>query len=1069
MGTQADDTHLSEMGALEPSSVIPGWKIGIPLIRLFACGPFTIEVLHEVPGGDATQARYAPLPPERLHGRGPAPALTFLKLLTSQADRYAPKDWLIEHLRGDDYLITPKRLENIVSFVRQLLSLPDGTRPAGMLRYVRASHESGDGYRLAPYPLIWLDVDALAHTVRQACLLERFGDDPLPQWERAYQLASRGTYLSEEPYSDWAEVRREEVEGHLRQCVHALARLWLARQGEAAEEEVLHLLRGYWPRHPEDEDVAWGLMDLLGRRGRYQEALDIFACLEQSLEEQGLTKEGKPRVPDQRTRDLADYLRLKERQPLISRPSQWEPALPSSEVALVRHDGILAIPAENIEIPLSPSDQRKLPTPLWNVPHHRNPFFTGREDVLTHLHDVLHDVLNRKASGRGLTPLALCGLGGIGKTQCVLEYAYRYAHEYQAIFWIKADTRENLLADFLTLAGLLHLPEQSAEDRAVTVAAVQRWFQSQERWLLILDNVEELTLVREFLPSGLQGHVLFTTRMQALGGLAYGVPVEEMDQETGALFLLRRAGLCPPDTSRFDTTTASARLAQALVQELGGLPLALDQAGAYIEETASDLQAYLDGYHSSRQALLERRGGMTTDHPECVATTWTLAFTRIENSDPLAASLLHLCAFLDPDAIPEELLFAGLHHLTSSSGEIDLLRFNEAVGALLRFSLARRNGETRTLTLHRLVQAMIQDMMNPPQHTQYATPVIQALLSLFPHNIEVDNWPQCQRLLPHVHVVIAHPEWYSHAHAQIATLCNQAGYYLREQAWYQEAEVLYQKGLALREHCLGASHPDTAQICYNLGRLYFDTGQYTLSIQFHQRALAIREQVLAPDDFHIARSLNSLAFAYYIQDVATEEIEPLFLRALSIYEQAIGRDHPITSHCLSNLALFYASQDRFLEAERLLLEVQAIRERHLPPVHLDTARSLQNLAWLYIYQKKQDRYKEAKKLLERSLAIRSTLLGAFHPQVAISLHHLAWLLEAENNYTEAEHLYQQILSIRERSLGPASPKVALTRKHYAALLRKMGREEEATALEAHEGQGSDAHAFQSHEPTLSAQ
>jgi tetratricopeptide (TPR) repeat protein len=313
----------------DPATSIPGWREGIPLIRLFACGPFTIEVLHEVPTGDLMQARYIALPPERLHGRGPAPALTFLKLLTSQPDRYAPKDWLIEHLRGDEYLITPKRLENIVSFVRQFLSLPDGTKPPGMLRYVRASHESGDGYRLAPYPLIWLDVDALAANVRQACLLERFGDDALPYWERAYQLACRGTYLAEEPYSDWAEARREEVEGHLRQCVHALARLWLARHGTAAEEEVLHLLRSYWPRPPDDEDVAWGLMDLLGRRGRYQEALEVYAVLEQSLEEQGLTKEGEPRKPDQRTRDLADYLRLKERQSLISPPTRQESASPS--------------------------------------------------------------------------------------------------------------------------------------------------------------------------------------------------------------------------------------------------------------------------------------------------------------------------------------------------------------------------------------------------------------------------------------------------------------------------------------------------------------------------------------------------------------------------------------------------------------------------------------------------------------------------------------------------------------------------------------------------------------------
>jgi hypothetical protein len=111
----------------------------VPLVRIFACGPFTIEVLQEAPAGAAAQARYAPLPPERLHGRGPAPALIFLKLLISQPDRYAPKDWLIEHLRADEYIITPKRLENIVSFVRQFLSLPNGTRPPGMLRYVRAS------------------------------------------------------------------------------------------------------------------------------------------------------------------------------------------------------------------------------------------------------------------------------------------------------------------------------------------------------------------------------------------------------------------------------------------------------------------------------------------------------------------------------------------------------------------------------------------------------------------------------------------------------------------------------------------------------------------------------------------------------------------------------------------------------------------------------------------------------------------------------------------------------------------------------------------------------------------
>jgi hypothetical protein len=275
----------------------------VPLVRIFACGPFTIEILQEAPAGDAGQARYAPLPPERLHGRGPAPAVTFLKLLISHPDRYAPKDWLIEHLRTDDYTITPGRLENIVSFVRKLLSLPDGTRPAGMLRYVRASHESGDGYRLAPYPLIWLDVDALAHTVRQACLLERFGDDALPYWERAYQLASRGTYLAEEPYSEWAEPRRAEVRGALRQSVHALSHAYLRQPGGQGQAE--RLLRDYLIRFPTDEDALRWLLELLCGQERFHDLAQWFERSRRAVEEEG-------RVLDARTLDVWEYARTKQ-------------------------------------------------------------------------------------------------------------------------------------------------------------------------------------------------------------------------------------------------------------------------------------------------------------------------------------------------------------------------------------------------------------------------------------------------------------------------------------------------------------------------------------------------------------------------------------------------------------------------------------------------------------------------------------------------------------------------------------------------------------------------------------
>lgn len=366
---------------------------------------------------------------------------------------------------------------------------------------------------------------------------------------------------------------------------------------------------------------------------------------------------------------------------------------------------------------------------FWYVPHLRNPFFTGREELLSHLHEMLHAEKQTVA----VTQRALCGLGGVGKTQIVLEYAYRYQYEYQAIFWIKADTRENLLADFLALAHLLHLSEQTAQDSAITIAAIKRWFQLHERWLLIFDNADDLALVRKFLPSGQRGHTLLTTRAQALGGLAHSVQVEEMNQEVGAHFLLRRAGLLSPDISSLDVTSTHYQLARVIVQELGGLPLALDQAGAYIEETSSSLREYLEVYRAHCFALLQRRGGLTTNHPEPVATTWALAFEQVEQGNPMAADLLRLCAFLDPDAIPEEVLLVSIQQLAPVSDTVDLLQLHEAIGALLRFSLVRRNGETRTLTIHRLVQVMVQQAIGKEAEHLWAVRAAQVVYQALPH------------------------------------------------------------------------------------------------------------------------------------------------------------------------------------------------------------------------------------------------------------------------------------------------------------------------------------------------
>jgi hypothetical protein len=285
-------------------------------------------------------------------------------------------------------------------------------------------------------------------------------------------------------------------------------------------------------------------------------------------------------------------------------------------------------------VPERPAFPGALP-PVWNVPK-RNPFFTGREEVLKHIHDTL-----TKVSTAALTqPQAISGLGGVGKTQTAVEYAYRYHDDYSAVLWVGADTREALVAGFVRIAELLGLPEKAAQDQNLAVAAVARWLENNSGWLLILDNADDPKLAREFLPKGQGHHVLLTTRAQATRGVARRVKIEEMAPEEGALFLLRRTKILTEDAPLDAAPETERAQAIAIAQELDGLPLALDQAGAYIEETDCGLSDYLALYQARGAELRRRRGEMATDHPDPVAMIWDISFKKIEETNPAAAELL---------------------------------------------------------------------------------------------------------------------------------------------------------------------------------------------------------------------------------------------------------------------------------------------------------------------------------------------------------------------------------------------------------------------------------------------
>ncbi|HEX6480160.1 MAG TPA: FxSxx-COOH system tetratricopeptide repeat protein, partial [Ktedonobacteraceae bacterium] len=676
------------------------------------------------------------------------------------------------------------------------------------------------------------------------------------------------------------------------------------------------------------------------------------------------------------------------------------------------------------------------PTAVWNVPYQRNLFFTGRDELLKQLHDNL---TNRKAVA--LTQ-AISGLGGVGKTQTALEYAYRYQDDYQYVLWVNAASRETLNSSFLELARLLNLSEKNEPNQNITIQAMKRWLEQHDHWLLLVDSADELSLANDFLPTGGKGHILLTTRTQAPGPPARKIDVEVMDKDEGMLFLLRRAGVLERDAPLSQSLETDRVAADAIVEEMGRLPLALDQAGAYIEETHCGVSGYLESYRKRQAELLNRRGGTGKEHPEPVATTWSLSFQRVEEHNPMATDLLRVCAFLAPDAISVEIFVTGASELGPHIKPLttDATRINEAIGVLQRYSLVKRDPQEPILSIHRLVQAVQKESMSEQMQREWAERTVRAVNLAFPSFADVTDvmlWKECEPLLPHAQVCKALIEQWNFAFPEAGRLLYETGRYLFDRAQYAQAELLYELALSIREQAQSTGHYDTARTLHALAWLYKDQGQYEQKrTELLDEALKIRK--------HVSRILYELAWVYKDQG-RSKEAEPLFeaVLVLNVRKEIAGDERAETASALHALAQLYQDQGRYEQAEPLFEEALEARKQALEPQHLQVADSLHALAWLYQIQ---GRYEEAKTLYQRAWAIREQVRGPWHPLTAETLRAIGQLYQDQGRYEEAELRFTQALEARKQVLGPQHPQVADSLHALAWLYQIQGRYQKAEPL-----------------------
>lgn len=656
---------------------------------------------------------------------------------------------------------------------------------------------------------------------------------------------------------------------------------------------------------------------------------------------------------------------------------------------------------------------------IWNIPYNRNPNFIGRVQLLDGLRTAL-------ASGRpaALTQV-MTGLGGVGKTQIVVEYAYRFATEYEVVWWIRAEEATKLAVDYAALASELELPEKDASEQlepearpSMIVKAVRRWLRQNGGWLLIFDNVQGSTDVRNYLPQGSTGHVIVTSRNPNWQGMS-PLPVDLMERNESVNFLLKR------------TRLVEEQAASSLAEVLGDLPLALEQAGAYIEETNCSISEYLNLFAMYSQELLTRATG--ADYQETVATTWKVSFEEVKKKSPAAEDLLSLCAFLGPDEIPLQVLISskGSQHLPGSLAKAieDPMAFNDVVASLRRYSLVKVS-EDRLLSVHRLVQAVGRARLTEEDRKDWAEIAVLLLSEAFQFDSDdLRTWPACSTLLPHALAATEHAKALQVAYEATGRLLTALGKYSVGRVEFAKVKAAFAQALAIDEQIHGPDDPTVAKDATNLGFLLKNQGDLPGAKTYFGRALQINLKVYGANDPEVAISLNNLGII--LKDLGRlKEAQKEFEQALEINEKRYGPEHPEVAGTLNNLGYLLKDKGHMKGALVYFERALKINEAVDGADPRSVATNLNNLG--IIFKDKGDT-KRAQTYFERALAISEESYGPNHPEVATNLNNLGYLMKNKGDVDRARVYFMRALSIYEEAYGRKHPSVASTRKNLRSL------------------------------------
>ncbi|MFF0449181.1 FxSxx-COOH system tetratricopeptide repeat protein [Streptomyces sp. NPDC004609] len=633
---------------------------------------------------------------------------------------------------------------------------------------------------------------------------------------------------------------------------------------------------------------------------------------------------------------------------------------------------------------------------IWNAPP-RNPGFTGRAVALERMRDQL---------GGGMSvaavlpqPQTLYGLGGVGKTQVAIEYVHRFMADYDLVWWISAEQTDDVIAGLAELA--VRLGAQGGDDMAAAsreaIDLLRRGVPST-RWLLVFDNADDPEQLKRFFPPQGPGHILVTSRNQTWSQYGDALPIDVFTREESIEHLQRRArGLTVDDADQVATA-------------VGDLPLAVEQAAAWIAETATPIAAYLEQLKEQTTSVLALN--QPAGYPEPVAATWNVSIERLKERSPAAVRLLQLCAFFAPEPISANLLYSkemidALKPYDASLQE--KLVLGRVIREIGRFALAKVDQVSNSIQVHRLVQAVIRAQLSEEEQQAARHAVHRVLAGARPDDDEpIDNpetWPRFATIWPHLSTSEARncrePE-------TRRLLIDRVRYLWKRGDWATAATLGHEVRATWRE-MLGNNDLQYLYLRFHLSNIYRSQGRYVEAKELDEVTLERQRKVLGPTHPHtymttsgLAMDLGTLGQYSRAMELATEAHEG--------FSQIFHESHPRTLAAANNLALNLRMVGQYSRAREIDQEVFDRRTEVLGPEHPYTLSSATSLARDL---REVGRYEDSVNLLARTYDLLKQQLGRTFPgtlaagkSLAVSLRRAGHLEDARRLTTATRNRYR---------------------------------------------------------------